>query len=1110
MSQRGRCAPPDQDQRDLILRELDRNMLVEAAAGTGKTTSMVRRMVALLSRGRCDIGTLAAVTFTRKAAAELRGRFQVALEQAAREATGEAKERLVQALGRVAQCFIGTIHSFCARLLRERPVDAQVDLAFEELDEEADARLRQEAWDAYAARLMARDADGVLGELDRVGLGLADLKPAFLRLADFPDVDEWPVPGPDVKLPPLEPVIEAVHKYVAHMRALAPKLPEDLGENRLMEAFRAVPRIASHYDLTWPPDLMHVLKLFGKKPPSVSREVLKQGWSKFRKEEQTRWKKFAETHAQPLLAIWRECRYAPILRALRQARQVYDDIRSARGKLNYQDLLMKSAAMLRDRPHVRRYFRERFTHVLVDEFQDTDPIQAEVVTLLCATDAAEPNWRRCRLRPGSLFIVGDPKQSIYRFRRADIVTYGEVKRLITQAGDPTEQGLVARLSANFRCTSAIVDWVNAVFAPRFPAEATDASPGYVALDAARVEGSPGDLTGVRVLSVPAEPSRLNVNAVAYESDLIARTIRHALDHGVTVPRTQTELERGAQAQALPSDFLIVTYKRAHLSSYARALQKYGIPHQVTGGTALNEVPELRLLHLCLTAVVQPDNPVSLVATLRSELFGLSDAALYTFRKAGGEFDYHTPVPDRLPRGEALALQDAYGKLRAYARWLDRLPAAAAIERIAADLGLVALAGAREGGDVEAGSLGKAIELLRSAENEMWTAAQLVDYLGQLVEAEEKYDGISALSEEKPVVRVMNLHKVKGLEAPVVFLADPTGDSRHEPEIHIDRSGDKTRGYMAVYGEKGRFNRDLLAHPHNWDELADREQQFLDAETLRLRYVAATRAGSLLVVTQRKAANKWNPWQCLEADLADAEELADPGAVSAEQPPGETLRTRDARQAAEAVALRLAQARAPTYDVCAAKAYALSEPAGLAAGSMSLADADGSASGPPADGEHGVEWGTVIHQLLDTAMSNPEADLQGLAAEALPEHGLDIDLAESAAALVRSVVQSEILRRAQAGSRCFTEAPFQVLHQGDAGSTPAILRGVIDLVFRETEGWVLVDYKTGKAGPEERDAVVAKYAPQVRLYAQAWETCTGEPVKEAGLLLVQGQTYVRVQ
>ena len=162
-------APPDQAERDLITRELDKTMLVEAAAGTGKTTAMIGRMVALLASGKCRTDTLAAVTFTRKSTAELRARFQIDLEKAARAAKGKERDCLDAAVATVERCVIGTIHSFCARLLRERPVEAGVDVGFQELDDVADARLRQQAWEEYIARLLATD-DPILAELEGLGI----------------------------------------------------------------------------------------------------------------------------------------------------------------------------------------------------------------------------------------------------------------------------------------------------------------------------------------------------------------------------------------------------------------------------------------------------------------------------------------------------------------------------------------------------------------------------------------------------------------------------------------------------------------------------------------------------------------------------------------------------------------------------------------------------------------------------------------------------------------------------------------------------------------------------------------------------------------------------
>ncbi|MEA2064634.1 MAG: UvrD-helicase domain-containing protein, partial [Gemmatimonadota bacterium] len=905
---------PDQGQRDLILTELDRNVLVEAAAGTGKTASMVGRMVALLAGGKCEIGCMAAVTFTRKAAAELRGRFQVELERALRSSGGQKKQRLEAALEHIEGSFIGTIHSFCARLLRERPVEAGLDPAFEEIEEDEDSRIRREAWQEYAARLLAHDSRGRLAELERSGIEFSELVDNFCKFADCPDVDCWPLPDRESGLADLGPVISEVREYAAHMERISPTLPvDDDKEYRLFNRFRSIPRIVRNSDLDSPRELMHVLRIFATdKPPSVSRPLRKQLTPEQKevvKVEQARWKEFAAEYAQPASRGRLESCYRVVMRIYMEARQVYDSLRQARGKLNFQDLLMSAAWLLRENPHVRRYFSRRFTHLLVDEFQDTDPIQAEVMLLLTAGDPGQTDWRKCDPRPGALFIVGDPKQSIYRFRRADIVTYNEVKKIIERGRGTGERGAIVRLSANFRTSGEIIDWVNECFEPLFPESATEQSPEYVPLQAGRLEGASGRMQGVYCLRVPELFAAPGDKAVEYEADFIARYIRQALDEGFTVSRTTGELEQGRPPEVSEHDFMIVCSKKKNLSLYARKLQEYGIAHQVTGGTALNEVKELRLLHTCLRAALRPDNPVSLVATLRSELFGISDRALYSFKRAGGKFDYTHTVTGGLAGPEAAPFRDAFGRLQKYARWLEELPAVHAVEKVISDTGLMVLAAAAgQGGDMEAGSLAKALELLRSAQAAMWSTAQLVESLGRLVEADEPYDGVSALSGDKPVVRIMNLHKVKGLEAPVVFLADPTGESTHGVSVFIDRSQGRVTGHMLIQGGSRYYGRGpKLAQPPQWDELAGREKEFLDAEVLRHRYVAATRAGSMLVITQReeKKNNRWNPWKYFAEDLEKVKDLPDPGPRKAPLVEEEDLGPDVVQEAEKAIQARLA-------------------------------------------------------------------------------------------------------------------------------------------------------------------------------------------------------------
>jgi len=1156
------AVPVDQAQRDRILRELDTNMLVEAAAGTGKTTCMMGRMIALLGTGTCDrIRHLAAVTFTRKAAAELRGRFQVGLEKAVRAAEAEPERRnLERALGEIEQCFLGTIHSFCARLLRERPVEARVDLDFREVDEEEDRLLREEAWELFSARVLAPDEAeyrGVADELEGLGLGLREVGSTFVeRFADYPDVDEWPVPERR-SLQGLEEAVRRLREYAAHMRQLRPKLPRgDWGSDRLIWEYIDLPRrVAFCEDLGHPPALMRILERFSKDATPTQKVWMRDG--AFSQEgvraEMSRWTAFREEVAEPLLRSWYELRYALVMRLFQEARRVYDGLRQERGLLNFQDLLMKTAALLRDKPAVRAYFRERFRFLLVDEFQDTDPVQAEVMLLLTAGDPEERVWRRCRPVPGSLFVVGDPKQSIYRFRRADIRTYNDVREIIRVGDRGDRPGCVVELCANFRTSPPLIDWVNHVFGPeaaqgqpeergglqkqqeqqkqkkkekkkeavlRFPAQASEESPGYVPLAAGRVDGNSGHLSGLYCLLVPADAGDAR-GAAEVEADRIARTVRQALDQGWTVTRSRREREEGVSPVVRPSDFLIVTRNRERMSTYARKLQEVGVPHQVTGGSALNEVRELGMLHACLQAVAQPDDPVALLAVLRGELFGLSDRALYAFRRAGGRFCYRAEVPrfgldaarDGAREDGAVSerIADAFRRLSRYDRWLSQVPAVAAVERIAEDLGLFALAGSRPGGDVEAGSLAKALEILRQVQHETWNTAAVADVLGRLAESAVRHDGVSARSAERDEVRIMNLHKVKGLEAAVVFLADPSGESSHPVGLHIDRSGDRVLGHMAVFGPKRGRQAPVLAQPEAWAALAEREERFAAAEALRLRYVAATRAGAALIVTQRwgkGAKNHYNPWKYFRDYIPESRELPDPGPVNARPGPGVRVEPGEAERAGEAIAARRERLFRPSVFEAGAKAHALGESGANAAPAPEPAGPGARGPDVTSEGEHGVEWGTVIHNLLEAAMASPGADLDRLARAMLPEHGLDADRAGEAADTVRAVKRSRLWQRALQSRERFVEVPFEI-QRVEGGRPPTLIRGAIDLVFREDGGWVLVDWKTDRVPDGNAHALAAHYAPQVRLYAEAWKTATGQWPKETALYFVREDLYVPV-
>ncbi|HSH75200.1 MAG TPA: UvrD-helicase domain-containing protein, partial [Longimicrobiales bacterium] len=447
---------PDADARDSIANDLEKNLLVEAGAGSGKTTALVTRMVALVETGMATVDEIASVTFTRKAAAELRERFQTQLEERLADLRGAsvddlAIERLAAALDDIDRGFIGTIHSFCARLLREHPLEVGLDPSFEELALEERLTLRRRFWQAYLERL-TRDSDPILEDLAAAGLRPLALYGLYDRLVDNPDV-HFPVesaePASDEEL---EATREELEGIVDTARELMPEREPDRDWDGLQRKLR---RLHFTRDVTgWrePPHFYAALGTVCKPGPGGHRIVQKRWKDKALAKalcERVNAFGVGDTPARRLLQRWYTHRYALAIRLASRAAEAFAAHRRKNGYLDFQDLLVLTAELLRGRPGVRRGLGRRYRRLLVDEFQDTDPLQAEIMMLLASDPADDggpdseagsdgedepkgssdrrdgsPDWRLAAPRPGALFVVGDPKQSIYRFRRADIQLYG--------------------------------------------------------------------------------------------------------------------------------------------------------------------------------------------------------------------------------------------------------------------------------------------------------------------------------------------------------------------------------------------------------------------------------------------------------------------------------------------------------------------------------------------------------------------------------------------------------------------------------------------------------------------------------------------------------------
>ncbi len=1061
-------APPDQAQRDRIVEDLDVSLLVEAGAGSGKTTALLERMIALIAEGKAEVHQIAAVTFTKKAAAELRERFQIELEEAiarVRDAGGDDDlvERLDAALRDVERAFIGTIHAFCSRLLRERPIEAGLDPAFSELVDVDAEEHRRRFWHAWLDRLQASE-DPALPALADVGIAPADLFGAFERLDDYRDVgfDADPVDRPDPAA--ARRTVEAfLDEALPHVPAAEPAK----GWGRLQKLLRRWAYLRRSSE--WADDVAFMDEVLPKVVGWEQSNETQNRWGDTR-EEKARAKALSQRlqeigaeggEAHRVLTRWWAHRYPAALGFARRAADAYAAERRRTGRLTFQDLLLSAARLLRESPSARRQLGERYRYLLVDEFQDTDPVQAEVVFLLAMRDdPLEADWRRGVPRPGALFVVGDPKQSIYRFRRADIAVYRQVReRFETLARSGA--GDVLELTANFRSRPAIGRFVDDEFGRRFREVADERQAAFAPLRTQRDPAPDEGSEGVYCYAIDVDSGQRRDTVPDADAEAVAAWI-----HG--------RIERGERSAG---DFLILPYHRKFLTRYADALERRNVPVQVTGGEILIE-EEISELVLLLEALADPADPTLTVAALIGLFFGFSHEELMRHREAGGSF--HFLWESGQPDGE---VADALAAMRRWWKTSRDLPADVVVETILDEMGLLPYAAAGPLGAVRAGALGYLAEAVREigrdGDTSLRAAVEALDAALALGDAESPLE-----PGREDVVRVLNLHKAKGTQAPVVILADPAGWEPFDPTLRVLRSPDgSSRGWLEIQA-LGRWGKTVLARPLDWPEHAAAEAAFEAAERDRLLYVAATRAEDELVVARcakTKSKSFWEPlYACLERDWPTKELTGPP-------PPG---RATLERPAAEIVA----EIEAVDADRDARKARSYTaEPAAR------LAKAGAEESLERGAGGRGREWGSAVHAALEAIVRGPAgADPRPACRSALVAHGRPLDddgepvELNELVGLVESIRSGGILARARSAGTCLAEVPFA--WRREDGGEVQVVEGIVDLAFREPDGWVLVDWKTDEVDdPDVRATRRAAYERQLAIYAEAWEALTGEPV-----------------
>jgi len=1060
----------DQESRRLVHEELLTNILLEAGAGSGKTQMLAERMAAGVAAGVYKVEQMAAVTFTRKAASELRGRFHLALEAELSSiselsfpgGTAEQRADRVQlTLSNLERFFGGTIHSFCARLLRERPVESGVSPGFTELDEVQDLELGQRVWrDVISNARSSGDPDMIA--LLETGIRPQDLDSALATICANDDVD---FPPGEADCPDPKPARKALEKFWVELQKHLPS-PIDsdttCGIQRAARLFQGQLRVSRHR-LDRASVVTSLLDTWDCESKITQNQWAETAAEKKRLRDliQGLHQDFQTTVVGPYLAQWRQYVYRLAVTLLCRAREFAATERRRLNSLNYGDLLNLTARVLRENEVVRRALQQKFRYLFVDEFQDTDPVQAEILFWLAEDSAASSvtrqkeaaDWRKLPLRPGALFVVGDPKQSIYRFRRADIDIYNVVRQRFS---DPAV-GLVVPLTLNFRSLPQLCNWANDIFKTRFPVEPTVHAPRFAALDANKSNSTTG-----------------GVLALTHNCD---RKVLQDQDAGRIAAHIRSEVDAGRRSFR---DFLILTRrKRGRIAQYADALKALNIPVEVSGAGAFGDSGEVKTLIVLLRALVDPQDALSLIAALRGPLFGISDQELFAFKQAGGWFSLFYEPGDAVPAASLLRAHSALCALRQYYRWTRVLPAAAALERMLEDTGYLALAATTPGG-VNAGDVLHAVDRVRQVVEYGGSLADAADALEADSEAPNEVESLPLQPGRADVVRLMNLHKAKGLEADVVFLADPAGGLTPRVDVHIERAGLKALGWLKVVRKnEGSFKETLLGEHPDWPAHEAAELPYLQAEEDRLLYVAATRAREVLVIS-RSTENLRNPaWGVLNTFLAQVPELPVTSSISA--PPDAPLDWGSAMQVAATSKQTHAHSLVsqPSWEVTSATAEAR-HIARLTHSFVVSADDPSkvvTADTPSHIADAGRTWGTLIHGLLEHAMRQKNVtsdDLRRLGMWLTVEEPQLRQVLDIAMNTVLQVSKADFWDEAKKSDRS-VETPFAF-----AADSSAILTGVIDLLFGHEGRWQIVDYKTDVGSTD----LVPSYQTQLKIYERA--------------------------
>ncbi|HSA86011.1 MAG TPA: UvrD-helicase domain-containing protein [Nitrospira sp.] len=1089
---------------DRIAREsaettFDRNVVVVAGAGTGKTTLLVNRLVHLLMKEPAPVPIMqvVALTFTNKAATEMKVRLRerlVALAQpdadSSRSSDGgavscsdlqaryglsgdEIAARAREGLGDLEKAQIGTLHSFAAHVLRLHPLEGGVDPDFKEDDGLRFEEQFAAAWECWLDRELSRA--GQHHPLWRAVLSTTTLESvrALARslCSDLVELDRLQQQLASTAVP------QAVLDWIRHMADRA---------HQLMNAYDRPKRRKVEHMLAAAASLMRLVEKQGlpgrQELTAMEREWLGKelgsgvgGWDKGDFKEaaaliRTAHQLLSIDHAflNDLLNL-----LIPLVRGIRE-----NFVRQ--GWLSFDGLLARARTLLFQHPSVRERIKRDYQAVLVDEFQDTDPVQYEIILAVSERQGSQANdWHKMALEPGKLFIVGDPKQSIYAFRRADIEAFDRVVDKIA-----TDGGVIRTLTTNFRSDAAILEPVNDVFDRLFERQPL-VQPANVRLEV-RPQPRPASIgPGVRlIVTAPkGEDETFDAaEATRAESEVLARWLT---DEVLGHPSMK------------PGHVALLFRKLTQADAYLDALRRHDIPYVIEGEKHFYRRQEVIDLVNMLRVLDHPHDEIALAGLLRSPLGGLTDRELFELKQAG-LFNYlHAARLEGWPHARAAVVRRLFEHLAWLHRAVAMLPLVEAIELMFDRLPVLELAAASLHGEQAVANLMKLKQTAASlADRPHMTLGGFVEIMMDRLE-EQPDESESPLAEESlEAVHVLTIHKAKGLEFPIVVLPGLHHGSGREwgvPQVSYDWSS----GIYGISLDRHRSLGSLLVQ----HKVRLREE----AERRRVLYVGMTRAKELLLLSGggRSRSVGETVFDLLqdigtgEIGIDSTEALKIGGSEMPHRviraPERKSPRRRlekatnagliDHRKTAEQWAIRTAR----WTEIRETQHHLTPTALGKRAGALI-----GVTTPVRSDAEIKRLAGVVAHRLLERW--DFSQDPSGLLAQVVSTVQATLGagdqshagaIAESVKELLMTFSRSDVYARLRASDILGREIPFII-----PWSDRQVMEGVIDLLYRLNGELWIADYKTDAISADQVAVRAEQYRPQGEVYKAAVKQSLG--------------------